>query len=83
MRLDRSHQKGRHVFDRLLHRGLRIGAEVTILAGPYRGHVGRIIEVDQNGRFRVFIDDGCQPALDASNLTSGRPRNVADKSATA
>jgi ribosomal protein L24 len=71
------------MFDRFLHRGLRIGAEVTILAGPYTGHVGRISQVDQNGRFRVFIDDCCQPVLDASNLTTGKPRNVADRSATA
>jgi hypothetical protein len=57
--------------------------EVTVLAGPYAGYVGRITEIDFSGRFRVFIDDCCQPLLEASELTTGRPRSVGDKVATA
>lgn len=64
------------MFDRLLHRGPRIGSEVSVLVGPYAGYTGRVTEVDYNGRFRVFIDDCCQPVLDAQELELGRPRNV-------
>jgi hypothetical protein len=71
------------VFERLLHRGPRIGAEVTVLVGPYAGYVGRISEIDFSGRFRVFIDDCCQPLLEASELTIGRSRSAGDKVATA
>ena len=64
------------MFDRLVLRGPRIGSEVTVLVGPYAGYTGRVSEIDYNGRFRVFIDDCCQPVLDATELVVGRPRNV-------
>jgi hypothetical protein len=64
------------MFDRLFRRGPRIGTEVTVLAGPYAGYVGRVSEIDYNGRFRVFIDDCCQPVLDATELAVGMPGNV-------
>ena len=71
------------MFDRLFNRGLRIGAEVTVLVGPYAGFMGRVAEIDHNGRFRVFIDDCCQPALEASELVVGVPRNFSEKAAAA
>ena len=49
---------------------------MTVLVGPYAGYTGRVTEVDYNGRFRVFIDDCCQPVLEATELELGRPRNV-------
>lgn len=64
------------MFDRLFRRGPRIGREVTVLAGPYAGFAGRVSEIDYNGRFRVFIDDCCQPVLDATELVVGMPGNV-------
>ena len=64
------------MFNRLFHRGPRIGTEVTVLVGPYAGFTGRVSEIDYNGRFRVFIDDCCQPVLDAAELVVGMPGNV-------
>jgi hypothetical protein len=64
------------MFDRLFRRGPRIGSDVTVLVGPYAGYTGRITEIDHNGRFRVFIDDCCQPVLDAPELAIGMLRNI-------
>jgi hypothetical protein len=64
------------MFDRFFRRGPRIGSEVTVLVGPYAGYTGRVAEIDYNARIRVFIDDCCQPVLDATDLILGRPRNV-------
>jgi hypothetical protein len=64
------------MFERFFRRLPRIGGEVTVLVGPYAGYTGRVSEIDHNGRFRVFIDDCCQPVLDATELVPGRSRNV-------
>ena len=64
------------MFDRIFRRGPRIGSDVTVLVGPYAGFAGRVSEIDYNGRFRVFIDDCCQPVLDATELVVGMPGNV-------
>jgi hypothetical protein len=71
------------MFDRLFRRGLRIGTEVTVLAGPYAGYVGRVSEIDYNGRFRVFIDDCCQPLVESAELVLGMPRDLDEKIAAA
>jgi hypothetical protein len=64
------------MFDRIFRRGPRIGGEVTVLVGPYAGYVGRVSEIDHKGRFRVLIDECCQPVLDATELVVGMPGNV-------
>jgi hypothetical protein len=71
------------MFDRLFKHGPRIGAEATVLVGPYAGFTGRIAEVDHKGRVRVVIDDCCQPVLEPFELVVGVPRNFADKAAAA
>jgi len=70
------------MLDRFFRRGPRIGSDVTVLVGPYAGYTGRVNEIDHNGRFRVFIDDCCQPVLDATDMVRGIPRSV-DKLAAA
>ena len=71
------------MFDRLVRRGPRIGSEVTVLVGPYAGYTGRVSETDYNGRYRVFIDDCCQPVVDRSELVLGTPRDLEARIAAA
>jgi hypothetical protein len=71
------------MFDRIFRRRPRIGGEVTVLAGPYAGYVGRVSEIDYNGRFRVFIDDCCQPLVESAEFVLGMPRDLDERIAAA
>ena len=71
------------MFGRLIHRSPRIGSEVTVLVGPYAGFTGRVSEIDRQGRFRVFIDDCCQPVVDLAELTVGIPHDLEERIAAA
>ncbi len=69
------------MLDRFRRRGMRLGAHVAVLAGPYAGSSGRISEVAPDGTYRVTIDDCCQPFVAATDLrvVKGRWRRLGQK----
>lgn len=67
------------MFRRILRRGPGLGDDVTVLAGPYAGHSGRITELGADGRFRVVIDDCCQPSVESSDLRVLRSTGLIDR----
>ncbi len=71
------------MLDRILHRGLGLGAQVTVLTGLYEGSSGQITEVADDGTFRVTIDECCQPFVAAADLRVLKGRSFSDKAAEA
>jgi ribosomal protein L24 len=67
------------MFGHILRRGPGLGDDVTVLAGPYAGHSGRISELGADGRFRVVIDDCCQPSVASSDLRALRSTGLFDR----
>jgi hypothetical protein len=70
-------QGGELVFDwiRSLWRPGR-GAAVKVTDGPYAGQIGVVRSVGDDGRLSVYIDECCQPILDAGQVRRARRRNV-------
>lgn len=57
-----------------------MGDAVEVTSGPYAGRPGVIQAVGADGRYRVFIDECCQPDLAAGQLRrTRRGRGIADR----
>jgi ribosomal protein L24 len=52
----------------------RAGDGVKVTDGPYAGQSGVVLSTTEDGRFAVFIDECCQPILDAHQLKRARSR---------
>jgi hypothetical protein len=57
-------------------RGVRPGTAVDVLNGPYAGRSGLVRAVAPDGRLTVYIDDCCQPTLDATQVKRVRGPDV-------
>ncbi len=67
------------MLDRLYRRRAGLGSDVTVLAGPFAGHSGRITAIGPDATFRVTIDDCCQPFVAAADLRVVKARSLGDK----
>ena len=57
-------------------RAVKVGTLVDVLDGPYAGRSGHVRAVAPDGRLSVYIDDCCQPTLDASQLKRVRGPDI-------
>lgn len=54
-------------------RRARVGDGVEVIDGPYAGRSGTVTRVE-DGTWHVFIDECCQPRLQAAQLRRSRNR---------
>jgi ribosomal protein L24 len=52
------------------------GDAVVVIGGPYAGQTGVIQLVTDEGRLGVYIDECCQPVLDADQVRRARRRDI-------
>jgi ribosomal protein L24 len=64
------------MFGWLRSRSLRPGDGVSVLEGPYAGKTGAVLAVQADGRIGVYIDECCQPVVDASALKRVRGHDI-------
>jgi hypothetical protein len=55
---------------------LKAGTAVDVLSGPYAGKSGHVRAVAADGRLSVYIDECCQPMLDASQVKRVRGPDI-------
>jgi KOW motif-containing protein len=64
---------------RILRQGPGVGDDVTVLAGPFAGHAGRVARRQPDGRFLVVIDECCQPLVAAADLRVMKSTGIGDQ----